>query len=163
WLRLLRDLAAGLDSLHAAGGRLNSLGPDGVVVGPGGYAGLCLPPCLTARDAPGEAVPALGIDGRHAAPAIPGFRDQPITRAADVFGLALLPYRPRTRPPPRALLASGFQPVDPATLPGPALRELFELALSGDPGARPPSAARFVADLERALTRDVGRGGPRFR
>src|SRR5262249_34683108 len=83
--------------------------------------------------------------------------------AADVFGLALLAYRLLTRTPPRDLLASGFQPVDPATLPGPALRELFELALSGDPGARPPSAARFVADLERALTRDAGRGGPRLR
>jgi serine/threonine protein phosphatase PrpC len=163
WLRLLRDLATGLDSLHAAGARLNSLGPDGVVVGPRGYAGLCLPPCLTARDAPGEVVPALGIDGRHAAPEVQGFSDQPITGAADVFGLALLAYRLLTRTLPRDLLASGFQPVDPATLPGPALRELFELALSGDPGARPPSAARFVADLERALTRDVARGAYRFR
>src|SRR5262249_42084670 len=165
WLDLLRDLAGGLDALHAAGGRLNSLGPDSVVVDArrGSYVGLCLPPCLTTLDAPGESVPSLGIDGRYAAPEVQGFSEHPIGAAADVFGLALLAYRLLTRTPPQDLLSSGFQPVDPAALPGPAVRELFELALSGDPGARPRLASHLVADLERALTRDASLGGFSFR
>ncbi len=150
--------AARLKPLHAERLAHGDLAPRQILVGRGGGVALLAPGLPVVRGllvAPDQRVHRL----RRRAPEV--LLGAAPTPTSDVFGLGALlyellsgrTYRDGARPEAlRSAARAGLPPeLSGANVPG-AVRALLAACLSPDPADRPADAARFIAELERALT-----------
>lgn len=160
-LQWLEGLAAGLDTLHAAGLVHRDVKAANAFVCAGDRAVL-LDFGLARPEAPGQTLTATGVvAGTPETMAPEVLEGRPATAASDRYALACLATQLLTGYPPiegdlAAILAAhaaGGPPRlrtrDPS-LPG-SLERAMTRALARDPGARPASAGALVASLREAL------------
>lgn len=166
-LRVLADVAAALDHIHAAGIIHRDVKPSNVLLAPDGSArltdlGIARIVEDTQTTQPGIAV---GSTPYMAPEQLSG---EPVGRPADVYALALTAYESLSGEPVRtgmpaqiAYQATEAPPPDirdvrPAT--SPAAAEVFKRALARRPQERPGSAGSFVRELGEALPRRTNAG-----
>ena len=163
-VRLIGEVAAGLDAIHAAGLVHRDVTPGNVLLEPDGSAalgdfGLARGPRDTALTMPGRAVGTLD----YLAPEI--IRGARGTPSSDLYALGCVAYAALTGSPPfagRGLMQVAFahleerprNPLAGRTDAPIALGEAVLAALEKDPPRRPTSASAYASILADALARD---------
>jgi serine/threonine-protein kinase len=159
--RVVSEVAAGLDALHAAGIVHRDIKPQNILFAHDGRAmltdfGLAKGPAYTVLTKPGQVMGTLD----YLAPEL--IRGEPATTLTDVYALGCLAYECVAGKAPfadKSLFEVGLahleeQPADPCAdrpeLP-PELGTAVLTALEKDPSRRPQSAGTFAVLLRTAL------------
>jgi serine/threonine-protein kinase len=161
-LRIVADVAAGLDALHGRGLLHRDVKPSNVMLDREGTAmltdfGLAKGPAYTVLTKPGEVVGTLD----YLAPEL--FRGEGASPASDLYALGCVAYACLTGAPPFAsesilqiaVAHLGKDPAEPRSLrpdlPESLSRAVLQ-AIAKDPGARPKTARAYALALLRAAS-----------
>lgn len=163
-VRVLEEVASGLDALHDAGLVCRDVKPANVVlpeVGPSVIVDFGL---IRGGDQPTLTAQGMVL-GTPVYLAPEGFRGHRLEKAADIYALGVMAYEMLVGRPPfvgdvQALARQHLSAAVPSLaetpdLPGPALDPVFARALAKDPTARPDRAGTLVAELLAGLQQEV--------